>query len=151
MVSNRSSASTNKIAFVVFIMMSSASGVQQSIMPWDRWSWSMPQEPIEYFFRRQDNVPIKTPTFTCECPPYKECVVEFKINEDMADFLNIRGVIKKDELKTFREDLSKLVRKSGAYDGDAQKGQELSRKRRSGYDLASCCCPPKNLIALSLQ
>ncbi|CAH2218396.1 jg26084, partial [Pararge aegeria aegeria] len=46
----------------------------EGTLPWERWSWSAPQEPIEYFFRRHEinnNFPIKNPDVVCDCPPNK--------------------------------------------------------------------------------
>lgn len=43
-------------------------------MRWNKWSWIVPQVPMEYYFRGKDtqqpNV-IKAPAFECKCPPYK--------------------------------------------------------------------------------
>lgn len=63
----------------------------------------------------------------------------------MADFLNIRGIIKRKDLKKFREDLNKLVHSEGAYENDEKKSEALRRKRRSGDPESHCCCPPKSV------
>ncbi|PZC79755.1 hypothetical protein B5X24_HaOG215846 [Helicoverpa armigera] len=131
-----------RIVCVVIIFNSIILESEQS-MPWDRWSWSMPQQPIEYFFRRSNNLPMKSPSFDCDCPPHNECVVEFKINKDMADFLSMRGVIKDENLKEFREDLTKLEQSEGTTK-DILSRVRGGRSRRSNAE-GNCCCPPRNV------
>uniref|UniRef100_A0A2A4J007 Uncharacterized protein n=1 Tax=Heliothis virescens TaxID=7102 RepID=A0A2A4J007_HELVI len=116
---------------------------EQSVMPWDKWSWAMPQEPIEYYFRRSDKLPVKAPSFHCECPPHNECTVEFKVNKAMADFLNMRGVIKKEHFKDILADLTKVEELEGTTK-DILSRHGGSRSRRSNTD-NSCCCPPRDM------
>ncbi|KAH9637296.1 hypothetical protein HF086_006940 [Spodoptera exigua] len=130
---------------VVLFLMCMVTESWQGMMPWDKWTWSMPQEPIQYFFRKHDNLPVKLPNFGCECPPNNECVLDFKLNKDMVDFLNMRGVIKKEDVKSFQEDLKRLEQ---SQKDDKQIGSKRTdRNRRSNAEDSgdNCCCPPKNV------
>ncbi|KAJ8737105.1 hypothetical protein PYW07_000376 [Mythimna separata] len=124
---------------------------KQSEIPWDRWSRYIQEPPaLEHDFRRLEShpVPIKSPSFVCECPPHKECVLDYKINKDMVEFLNVKGIIQKHELKEAREDVQKMERSpsGGVYQKNEDKIHVI-RNRRSSLDgdEKNCCCPPKTV------
>ncbi|XP_030031844.1 uncharacterized protein LOC119191893 [Manduca sexta] len=109
-------------------------------MPWDGWSWAVPQAPIEYFFRRHQDMLVKSPDLQCQCPPSKECVVEYKINEDMPDFLKIQGVLNDDKL----EELKKYIKDAQRSTTEAPKIGNIRSRRQN--DDQECCCPPRSML-----
>ncbi|CAH2103783.1 unnamed protein product [Euphydryas editha] len=137
----------------ILILLSTTYCSVQGTLPWDRWSWSAPQAPIEHFFRRYDSniMPIKTPSLKCECPPNKECNMEYEINEDMLYFQNLKGIIKDNELKQLKEDFNKInYRKNKTIRKNYNETELLTRKRRrsdvilnSKDTIKDCCCPTK--------
>ncbi|KAJ8737732.1 hypothetical protein PYW08_000327 [Mythimna loreyi] len=138
-----------KTICIAFILTSMFSESRQSEIPWDKWSRYI-QEPIgvEHSYRRHEYIPnpIKAPTFQCECPPNKECVLNFKINKDMVEFLDMKGILKETELKNIRADLEKMEHTAGVYEQNKDKFEGI-RNRRSSLNLEekNCCCPPKTV------
>ncbi|XP_062527188.1 uncharacterized protein LOC134199714 [Bombyx mori] len=125
---------------ITLLILATLDGCLASL-PWDKWSWSLPQEPIEHFFRRyQDGIPLKSPEFECKCPPNKECAVNFKINEDVAEFLHLRGIIKDEDLTEIKE-YAKTTSES-----TAEKSKSRSRRTNEGTEEEQCCCPPRNVM-----
>ncbi|XP_050360601.1 uncharacterized protein LOC126780298 isoform X2 [Nymphalis io] len=140
------------MAKTIFIMLLSCYKVQAAL-PWEHWSWSMPQAPIEHFFRRYENnmMPIKTPSIQCECPPNKECNMEFEINKNIIYFQNLKGIIKDSELMQLKEGFNENInRRSNNGKITYNETVILNRKKRlSDVILDSkeltrdCCCPTK--------
>ncbi|KAF9804817.1 hypothetical protein SFRURICE_007720 [Spodoptera frugiperda] len=135
------------VCVTLFLLLCMVVESWQGTMPWDRWSWSLPQEPIQYFFRRHENLPVKSPSFSCDCPPNNECVLEFKIDHNMADFLIMRGVVKKQDVNAFREEMKRLELQSKNNSQSGRKMWNTLRNRRSNANDPedTCCCPPKNV------
>lgn len=128
---------------IALILTSMVLESRQWEMPWDKWFWSIPQATASR--RHNTNLPVKAPSFECECPPYKECVIDYKVNKDMVDFLHMRGIIKKKDLQKVREDLENLTLSSGVYQGSLAKGREIRNRRSNDNYEDKCCCPPKNM------
>lgn len=63
----------------------------------------------------------------------------------MAEFLSMRGIIKKDELNKYREELQRIENSSGVYSGRQESGIEIRNRRSSSKFEEKCCCPPKNV------
>ncbi|XP_073959778.1 uncharacterized protein [Choristoneura fumiferana] len=112
-------------------------------LPWDKWSWDVPQGPIEHFFRRHNDMPVKSPHFVCECPPNEECKLDFKLNEEAVDLLNIRGVLNQKEVQQFKDDMEIIKEKTKS------SVLERSARMRRNNDKApseQCCCPPQTAM-----
>ncbi|XP_047544400.1 formin-like protein 2 [Vanessa atalanta] len=141
------------MAKTMLIMVSSTCFNVQAALPWEHWSWSMPQAPIGHFFRRYENnlMPIKTPRIHCQCPPNKECNMEYEINKDIIYFQNLKGIIKDDELMQLKEDLNeKIIRKNNNRGKIINESLILNRKKRHGDVILDskeltrdCCCPTR--------
>ncbi|XP_045458275.1 uncharacterized protein LOC123668593 [Melitaea cinxia] len=139
----------------ILVLLSTTFRSVQGTLPWDRWSWLAPQAPIAHFFRRYENnlMPIKTPSLNCECPPNKECNMQYEINEDMIYFQNLKGIIKDNQLKQLQEDFDKInYRKNNAIEKKYNETGVSTRKRRrsdvilnSKDTVKDCCCPTKNV------
>ncbi|XP_063837443.1 uncharacterized protein LOC135086621 isoform X2 [Ostrinia nubilalis] len=116
-------------------------------LPWHKWSWSAPQAPIEYFFRRQGSMPIKSPrdNFECTCPPHRECEVEFKMNEDMVEFLKLRGLLKKEDIVSYQKDIEDY-RKSNGLSPKEYIRENRFRRSNIDDDDDDCCCPPRSVM-----
>ncbi|XP_046977531.1 uncharacterized protein LOC124543374 isoform X2 [Vanessa cardui] len=137
----------------ILMMVSSTCFNVQAALPWEHWSWSMPQAPIEHFFRRYENnlIPIKLPRIQCECPPNKECNMEYEINKDMIYFQNLKGIIKDNELMKLKEDFDEnIIRKNKNTGKIINETLILNRKRRHGDVILGskeltrdCCCPTR--------
>ncbi|XP_053624695.1 uncharacterized protein LOC128683277 [Plodia interpunctella] len=139
---------------LTIIMMSVAVHSRIADMQWQRWDWSEPN--MENFFRRNPKMFIKTPQMHCECPPFKECEVEFQPNEDMIDFLHLRGVINETKAEEYKEDLKKISDSPEP----SFKNKILERRRRMNRpeddqkidkaqnleDREHCCCPPHSIM-----
>ena len=76
---------------------------------------------------------------------FSECVVEFKLNKDMVEFLFLRGVLKKEQLKHYQEELQKFENTSRVQHGTQESGNGIRNRRSSPTFQEKCCCPPKNV------
>ncbi|XP_031767446.1 uncharacterized protein LOC116413291 isoform X3 [Galleria mellonella] len=134
----------NKQIITLFLLQLAILVTNQNDLPWNKWSWSIPQKPIENFFRRQQNMPVKTPEFECKCPPHEECVVEFKINEYIIEFLNLRRVLKNDEAKIYQKEIKKI--QQSTFPAKEIIKDRQRRRRSQDFTEVDCCCPPRTAM-----
>ncbi|XP_063547630.1 uncharacterized protein LOC134755080 [Cydia strobilella] len=110
-------------------------------LPWDRWMLDKvsPEPGISrrHMIGKVYNIPYKAPNFNCECPPNKECKLDFEIDEEALDFLKLHGIVKKHEEAQLKQHMSvgkkKTIRKY-IYSRRAMKN--------GGVPQEQCCCPP---------
>ncbi|XP_075990961.1 uncharacterized protein LOC142986376 isoform X2 [Anticarsia gemmatalis] len=108
----------------------------------DEWPWTK-REGTTNLFRRLESSLVKTAA-ECQCPPNKECVIEFKLNPAMMEFLNIQGLLTKDEVKEINEELTQ--NNIPVFDADSEKAAAIRSRRKANEDESSCCCPPRSVM-----
>lgn len=67
----------------------------------------------------------------------------------MTEFLAIRGIIKKEEIKNVQEKNKEMDHNHGIYEGmkESKEKVETAKNRRSSLitEKYNCCCPPKSV------
>lgn len=71
-----------------------------------------------------------------------DCKIEYKINEDMAEFMDMRGLLKEDELHKLKDEITKVKETEESI----KVNNTRTRRDGSEVDAEDCCCPPRNVM-----
>lgn len=74
-----------------------------------------------------------------------ECVLEYKINEAAADFLHMRGIMKKADLEKYKDDVMTIQKLEVPPSPEKHKHIRRSRSSESN-DKPCCCAPAKHMV-----
>lgn len=85
------------------------------------------------------NSHLKCVYYLCFLPI--ECTLEYKINEAVAEFLHMRGILKKADLEKYKHD-AMILQKLEVANSLPEKQKHSRRSRSSDQNDRPCCCAP---------
>lgn len=69
-----------------------------------------------------------------------ECTLDYKINEAAAEFLHMRGILKKADLEKYKDEVTVLQKLE--VENSLPEKQHSRRTRSSDQNDRPCCCAP---------